>query len=81
MTKAGILLEAGKRLAATAAGRAFKGEPIKTRAEDVLSDPAGEKQGEAGAKGARPAEEDAAPNPGNPNALDHSDQDPGREKS
>lgn len=80
MTKAGILLEAGKRLAATAAGRAFKGEPIKTRPEDVLSDPEAQKQGAASPKGAPPAEKDAAPDPGNPNALDHSDQDPGQEK-
>lgn len=83
MTKANTLLHAGKQLVAIAAGRAFRGEPVKTRAEDLVGHSSAERQG-AGPRKAPPPEapkrNEAGQDPGNPNAVDHDDQDPGQEK-
>lgn len=79
MTKAETLLQAGKQLTAVAAGRAFRGEPLKVHAEDRVNDPAAPKQGEKPPQPA-PASKESRQDPGNPNAVDHDDQDPGQEK-
>jgi hypothetical protein len=42
MTKTETILQAGRQIAAIAGGRAFKGEVIKSHAEDALNDPVAE---------------------------------------
>lgn len=78
MTKADMLLQAGKQLVAVAAGRAFRGEPLKAHAEDLVNDPAASRQGEK--LSPTLAGKESLQEPGNPNAVNHDDQDPGQEK-
>jgi hypothetical protein len=65
--KAKMLFQAGKQLTAIAAGRAAQNMP--RTAEEILCDPRTERQGP----------EDAT-DPGNPNDIGHTDQQPGQEK-
>ncbi|MBV1687705.1 hypothetical protein KRR38_08460 [Novosphingobium sp. G106] len=81
MTKAQTLLQAGKQLAAVAAGRAFKGEPLKPDAENILHDPGAQKLDRKDTPEPRPAEKEGRQDPGNPNAVDHDDQAPGQERA
>lgn len=78
MTKADMFLQAGKQLVVVAAGRAFRGEPLKTHAEDLVNDPAASKQGDKLSPAL--ADKESLQDPGNPNAVNHDDQDPGQEK-
>ena len=71
MTKTETILQAGKQIAAIMSGQALKGETLKAHPEDSLNDPNAEKQGE----------KESVQDPGNPNEVDHGNQDPGQERS
>ena len=78
MTKTETILQTGKQIAAIAAGRAFRGKSLKTHPEEVLNDPAAEKQQDLKSGHGTPAENDGRQDPGNPNEVDHDGQDPGQ---
>lgn len=81
MLKTQTILQAGKQLTAIAAGRAFRGETLKVHPEDVLADPSAQKQGDPATRQAPVAKRGDIQDPGNPNDVDHGDQDPGQEKA
>lgn len=77
MTKPETILQAGKQIAAIASGGAFINEPLKAEPENILGDPS---QARRGQQTTKPVS-DSASEPGNPNDVDHDDQDPGQEKA
>lgn len=81
MSKSAIILHAGKQIAAVASGRALKGETLKSHPEDSLNDPAAERQDKLATGQGASVENDGLQDPGNPNEVDHDDQDPGQEES
>lgn len=80
MTKPDTVLQAGKQLAAVAAGRAFKDEPPGPGKEDPGSGAAALSEVGKATQDPAPAEKEGGQDPGNPNAVDHGEQDPGQEK-
>ncbi len=81
MTKTAMILQTGKQLVAIAAGRAFKGEAQKERADDILSNPAAQSQDDLPSRAKEPAVKESVQDPGNPNDVDHGEQGPSQEQS
>lgn len=58
MTKFEKILQTGKQIAAIAAGRAYHGKSLETHPEEILNDPAAEKQKDLKPWHGAPAEKD-----------------------
>lgn len=89
MTKPGLIVSAGKLIAAAAGRRALKGRSAKLKPEDLLNDSTLEKQGAAvpqkSGAARRKLHNESVPatqaDPANPNDLDYENQDPGQEQA
>jgi len=78
-TETETILHTGKQIAAIAAGRAYHGKSLKAHPGEIINDPAAEKQKDLKPGHGALAEKDGLQDPGNPNEVDHDDEDPGQE--